>query len=71
LMSRKVPPERFPALVQWLIPLLDFDDRVVVTEGWMKLMPPQVFEGLKPLIRKVLAEDWTELSRRIPNLDSK
>jgi iron-sulfur cluster repair protein YtfE (RIC family) len=71
LMSRKVPPERFPALVQWLIPLLDFDDRVVVTEGWMKLMPPQVFAGLKPLIRKVLAEDWTELSRRIPNLDSK
>jgi hypothetical protein len=71
LMSRKVPPERFPALVQWLIPLLGFDDRVVVTKGWMKLMPPQVFEGLKPLMRKVLAEDWTELTRRIPNLDSK
>lgn len=71
LMSKKVPPERFPALVQWLIPLLDFDDRVVVTEGWMKLMPPQVFASLKPLMRKVLAEDWTELTRRIPNLDSK
>jgi iron-sulfur cluster repair protein YtfE (RIC family) len=71
LMSKKVPPERFPTLVQWLIPLLEFDDRVVVTEGWMKLMPPQVFASLKPLIRKVLAEDWTELVRRIPNLDSK
>jgi hypothetical protein len=71
LMSTKVPPERFPALVQWLLPLLDFDDRVVVTEGWMKFMPPQVFANLKPLIRKVLAEDWTELTRRIPNLDSK
>lgn len=71
LMSKKVPPERFPTLVQWLIPLLDFDDRVVVTEGWMKLMPPQVFASLKPLMRKVLAEDWTELTRRIPNLDSK
>jgi len=70
LMSTKVPPERFPALVQWLLPLLDFDDRVVVTEGWMKFMPPQVFANLKPLIRKVLAEDWTELTRRIPNLDS-
>lgn len=70
LMSKKVPPERFPALVQWLLPLLDFDDRVVVTEGWMKFMPPQVFANLKPLIRKVLAEDWTELTRRIPNLDS-
>jgi iron-sulfur cluster repair protein YtfE (RIC family) len=71
LMSRKVPPERFPAMVQWLIPLLDFDDRFVVTKGWMRLMPPQVFEGIKPLMRKVLAEDWTELTRRIPNLDSK
>jgi iron-sulfur cluster repair protein YtfE (RIC family) len=71
LMSRKVPPERFPALIQWLLPLLDFDDRVVVAEGWMKLMPRQVFAGLKPLMRKIMAEDWLELSRRIPNLDSK
>jgi iron-sulfur cluster repair protein YtfE (RIC family) len=71
LMSKKVPPEKFPALVQWLLPLLDFDDRVMVTEGWMKLMPPQVFAGLKPLMRKVLAEDWPKLTRRIPNLDSK
>jgi iron-sulfur cluster repair protein YtfE (RIC family) len=71
LMSKKVPPERFPALVQWLLPLLDFDDRVVVTEGWMKLMPPQFFAGLKPLMRKVMAEDWVALGRRIPNLESK
>jgi iron-sulfur cluster repair protein YtfE (RIC family) len=71
LMSRKVPPERFPVLVQWLLPLLDFDDLVVITEGWMKLMPPQVFTGLKPLLRKVIAEDWGKLVRRIPDLDSK
>jgi iron-sulfur cluster repair protein YtfE (RIC family) len=71
LMSRKVPPERFPALVQWLFPLLDFDDRVVVTAGWMRLMQPQVFAGLKPLMRKVMAEDWVALARRIPNLESK
>jgi iron-sulfur cluster repair protein YtfE (RIC family) len=70
MMSRKVPPERFPALVQWLLPLLDFDDRVVVTEGWMKLMPSQVFAGLKPLMRKIMVEDWVELTRRIPNLES-
>jgi hemerythrin-like domain-containing protein len=70
LMSRKVPPERFPVLVQWLLPLLDFDDRVVITEGWMKLMPSQVFAGLKPLMRKIMVEDWVELTRRIPNLES-
>jgi iron-sulfur cluster repair protein YtfE (RIC family) len=70
LMSKKMPLERFPAMVQWLLPLLDFDDRVVVTEGWLKLMPPQVFARLKPLIRKNMAEDWVKLIRRIPDLDS-
>ena len=71
LMSKKVPPDRFPTLVQWLFPLLDLEDRVVVTKGWMTLMPPQVFAGLKPLIRKVVAENWVELARRIPELDDK
>ena len=71
LMSKKVPPERFPAMVQWLLPLLDFDDRVVVTAGWMRLMPPQVFANLKPLMKKVMAEDWVALAQRIPNLDDK
>lgn len=71
MMSRKVPSERFPTMVQWLLPLLDFDDRVVVTEGWMKLMPPQVFANLKPLMKKIMAEDWDDLAQRIPNLDNK
>ena len=71
LMSKKVPPDRFPTLVQWLFPLLDFDDRVVITKGWMTLMPPPVFAGLKPLIRKIVAENWVELARQIPGLDDK
>ncbi len=71
LMSKKVPPDRFPTLVQWLFPLLDLEDRVVVTKGWMTLMPPQVFAGLKPLIRKIVAENWVELARRIPELNDK
>jgi iron-sulfur cluster repair protein YtfE (RIC family) len=71
LMSKETPPDRFPALVQWLFPLLDIDDRVVVTKGWMTLMPPQVFTGLKPLIRKSVAENWVELVRRIPELEDK
>jgi len=71
LMSKKVPPDRFPTLVQWLFPLLDLDDRVVVTKGWMTLMPPQVFDGLKPLIRKAVADNWVELTRRIPELQDK
>ena len=71
LMSKKVPPDRFPTLLQWLFPLLDLDDRVVITKGWMTLMPHQVFAGLKPLIRKIVAENWVELARRIPELDDK
>jgi iron-sulfur cluster repair protein YtfE (RIC family) len=71
LMSSKVPPEKFPVMVQWLLPLLDFDDRVVITEGWMKLMPPQVFAKLKPLMQKIMADDWVALAQRVPNLEKK
>jgi iron-sulfur cluster repair protein YtfE (RIC family) len=68
LMARKIPPDRTPTLVRWLFPLLGNDDRAVVTRGWMTLMPPQVFAGLKPIIRETLAGEWTELTRRIPEL---
>jgi iron-sulfur cluster repair protein YtfE (RIC family) len=71
LMSKKVPPDRFPVLVQWLFPLLGLDDRVVVTKGWLTLMPLQVFDGLKPLIKKAVTENWAELTRRIPELHDK
>jgi hypothetical protein len=70
-MSKKVSPDRFPTLVQWLFPLLDFEDQFVVTKGWMTLMPPQVFAGLKPLIKKSTSENWVELTRRIPELYDK
>ena len=68
LMSKKVPPEKFPTLIQWLFPLLGLEDQVVVTKGWMTLMPPQVFAGVKPLIKKSVAGNWSELARRIPDL---
>ena len=71
LMSKKVPPEKFPTLVKWLLPLLDFDDKVIIVEGWMKLMPPQAFAGLKPLMKNIIAEDWSKLAQRIPYLDNK
>jgi hemerythrin-like domain-containing protein len=71
IMSKKVPPERFPTLVQWLFPLLDFEDQLVVTKGWMTLMPPQVFAGLKPLIKQTVAENWVKLAQLIPELNGK
>ena len=68
-MSRKIPPDRMPTVVRWLFPLLGYDDRAVVTRGWMTFMPPQAFAGLKSLIRETVAGDWTELTRRIPELN--
>jgi hypothetical protein len=69
LMSKKVPPDKMPTLIQWLFPLLVYDDRVVVIRGWKALMPPQVFAGLKNIIRETVAEDWAKLTKQIPELD--
>lgn len=68
-ISRAFPPDTTPTLVRWVFPLLGHDDRAVVTRGWMTLMPPQVFAGLKSLIRETIAKDWAELTRRVPELD--
>jgi len=71
LMSQKVPPDKFPLLIQWLFPLLDLDDQVAVTKGWIGLMPPPVFANVKPLIEKAVAENWVELTLRIPEIEHK
>ena len=70
LMSKIVPPDRYPTIIQWLFPLLVIDDRVVATKVWMNETPPQVFNGLKQLIKKAVASNWIELTQRIPGLDS-
>ena len=68
IMSSKIPPDKMPDIIRWLFPLIGDDDRVMVIGGWMHLMPPQVFSGIKPIIRETLAEDWLELVKRIPGL---
>lgn len=67
-MGSAVPPDRTPVLVHWLFPLLSNDERTVMIRIWMSLLPPQVFVGLKPLIRDAIGEEWVELNRRIPEL---
>ena len=71
LMSKQVPPSRFPAFIQWLFPLLDLEDQFVVTKGWMTLMPTPVFANIKPLIKQSVSQNWVELAKRIPQLDEK
>jgi len=71
VMSSKIPPERFPAAIKWLFPLLGLNDQVVVTKGWMSFMPPQVFANVKPLIKSTVAQGWDMITQRIPELNDK
>jgi len=71
LMGKTMPPEKYPTAIQWLFPLLNLEDRVTATKVWMTEMPPQVFDGLKQLIRKTIAGDWVELTQQIPGLQDK
>ena len=59
------------AAIAWLIPLLDLNDQVTVTKGWMTLMPPQIFAGVKPLIKNAAAQDWDKIAQKIPELNDK
>jgi hypothetical protein len=68
LMASTVPQERFPDVIAWMFPLLGDDDRENMTRIWQMVMPPPVFENVKPLIHKAIGNDWAELTRRIPTL---
>ena len=69
-MVAHVPPDRTPEFIPWLFGLLGHDDREMSTRVVMRLMPEQVFAGVKPLIRNAITDDWAELARRIPELES-
>ncbi len=69
-MAAHVPPERNPEFIRWFFPLLGHDDREMWTRVVMGLMPEQVFAGVKALVRDTITDDWAELTRRIPELDS-
>ena len=71
LMGKTLPPEKYPMAIQWMFPLLNLEDRVAATKVWMAELPPQAFDGLKLLIKKAVAENWVELTKRIPELESK
>jgi len=68
IMSSKIPQEKFPEFAQWLFPLLDFNDQVTVTKGWMAMMPSPVFALAKQLIKKNVSDNWIKLIEQIPQL---
>ena len=67
-MSSKIPPQRFPATVNWLFPLINFDDQITVTKGWMAMMPPPVFAMAKQLIKKNPSVNWVRLTQQVSGL---
>lgn len=69
-MAGEIPRERFPETVRWLYTLIGPDDRENMTRIWQQTMPAPVFAGVTALVKSAIGKDWTELSRRIPELNS-
>jgi hypothetical protein len=34
------------------------------------VLPPEAFAGVKQLIQRAIGDDWTELTRRMPELSA-
>lgn len=69
-MAQKIPQERFPEVVAWLYPLIGPDDRENMTMIWQQALPGPAFIRATELIRATIGNDWSELTRRIPGLNS-
>jgi hypothetical protein len=67
-MSQKIPPERFPEVVAWLYPLIGPDDQENMVRIMLQVLPKPVFENIAPLIQAAIGAQWSELTRRIPEL---
>jgi hypothetical protein len=67
-MASHAPDERFPEVVAWMFPLIGSDDRVNMTRSWQMGMPAEGFAMASQLIEAVVANDWVELTRQVPEL---
>jgi len=68
VMAGTVPQDRFPELVAWMFPLMGDNDRENMTRIWQMVMPPEAFAGATRLVEAAIGDDWSELTRRIPDL---
>lgn len=69
IMASQVPKERFQEYISWLYPLIDNTDRENMIRIKQMVMPPEVFEQTKQLIKQVIGNDWAEMTRLIPTLE--
>jgi hypothetical protein len=70
VMASAVPQDRFPELVAWMFPLMGVDDRENMTRIWQHVMPPEAFAGATQLVQAAIGDEWSDLTRRIPELDT-
>jgi hemerythrin-like domain-containing protein len=68
VMAAQIPQDRQPDLIAWMFPLIGDDDRENMLRIQQMVLPPDVFAGVAQLVRKAVGDDWTELTRRIPEL---
>lgn len=68
-MAQKVPPNRFPEVVNWLFPLIGHNDRENMARIFRQTLPEPAFAGAIKLIQAAIGNDWAELIRRIPELE--
>jgi len=67
-MASHAPRDRFPEVVAWMFPLIGNEDRVNMTRSWQVGMPPEGFALAAKLIEPAVGDDWTELTRHVPQL---
>jgi len=67
-MASTVPEDRFPELIAWMFPLMGDQDRENMTRIWQMVMPADAFAGAAHLVEQAIGDDWSELTRRIPEL---
>ena len=68
IIAAQIPPERQPAFITWLFPLIGDDDRENMLRIQQMVLPPDAFAGVAQLVRQAVDDDWAELARRIPEL---
>jgi hemerythrin HHE cation binding domain-containing protein len=68
LMASHAPQDRFPEVVAWMFPLIGRDDQVNMIRSWQMGMPPEGFAMAAKLIEQAVGDDWTQLTRDVPQL---
>ena len=68
-MGQKMPQDKMPEIVPWMVRALPVDDRVGVLQMWHKVLPPPVFTAVKGMAKSGLNDQqWNELVGKMPAL---